>query len=92
MYITLGSIKRNIGFNGLEFQDIIIGLPIGVFCIILFCFTKYKILSLVIFMIGIFSLLPIKVSKKNRMYKVIILIINYLIRNKIFVYQESTGD
>ena len=43
-------------------------------------------------MIGIFSLLPIKVSKKNRMYKVIILIINYLIRNKIFVYKESTGD
>ncbi len=40
-------------------------------------------------MIGIFCLLPINVSKKNRMYKVIGLIFRYLFRNKIYVYQRK---
>ena len=40
-------------------------------------------------MIGIFCLLPINVSKKNRMYKVIGLIFKYLTRNKIYVYQKE---
>lgn len=40
-------------------------------------------------MIGVFCLLPINVSKKNRMYKVIGLIFKFLIREKIFVYQKE---
>ena len=40
-------------------------------------------------MIGIFCLLPINVSKKNRMYKVIGLIFKFLFRNKKFIYQEK---
>ena len=57
--------------------------------IVLFCFTPLKIPAIVGLMIGIFCLLPINVSKKNRMYKVIGLMFKFLIREKIFVYQKE---
>lgn len=89
MYITLKNIKRNWGFKGIEVTDILIALPIITLFIILFCFTKFKMLSIVELMIGIFCLLPINVSKKNRMYKVIGLIFHFLIKDKTFVYQNE---
>ena len=89
MYITLKSIKRNLGFKGIEVSVIVIAFPIIILFIILFCFTALKIPSLIFLMIGIFCLLPINVSKKNRMYKVIGLIFKFLFRNKKFVYQEK---
>lgn len=89
MYITLKSIKRNLGFKGIEISDIIIAFPMIILFIILFCFTPLKILSVIGLMIGIFCLLPINVSKKNRMYKVIGLIFKFLFREKIFVYQKE---
>ena len=87
MYITVKSIKRNLGFKGIEISDIVIALPMIILFIVLFCFTPLKIPAIVGLMIGIFCLLPINVSKKNRMYKVIGLIFKFLIREKIFVYQ-----
>lgn len=89
MYITLKSIKRNLGFKGIEISDIIIAFPMIILFIILFCFTTLKILSVIGLMIGIFCLLPINVSKKNRMYKVVGLIFKFLFREKIFVYQKE---
>lgn len=89
MYITLKSIKRNLGFKGIEISDIIIAFPMIILFIILFCFTPLKILSVIGLMIGIFCLLPINVSKKNRMYKVVGLIFKFLFREKIFVYQKE---
>ncbi len=89
MYITVKSIKRNLGFKGIEVSDIIIALPMIITFIVLFCFTPLKIPAIVGLMIGIFCLLPINVSKKNRMYKVIGLIFKFLIREKIFVYQKE---
>lgn len=92
MYITVKSIKRNLGFKGIEIPDIVIALPMIILFIVLFCFTPFKIPAIVGLMIGIFCLLPINVSKKNRMYKVIILIFKFLIREKIFVYQKEGGN
>ncbi len=89
MYITVKSIKRNLGFKGIEISDIVIALPMIILFIVLFCFTPLKIPAIVGLMIGIFCLLPINVSKKNRMYKVIELIFKFLIREKIFVYQRE---
>ena len=89
MYITVKSIKRNLGFKGIELSDIAIAFPIIILFIILFCFTPLKIPALVFLMIGIFCLLPINVSKKNRMYKVIGLMFKFIMRNKTFVYQEK---
>lgn len=89
MYITVKSIKRNLGFKGIEISDIVIALPMIILFIVLFCFTPLKIPAIVGLMIGIFCLLPINVSKKNRMYKVIGFIFKFLIREKIFVYQKE---
>lgn len=89
MYITVKSIKRNLGFKGIEISDIVIALPMIILFIVLFCFTPLKIPAVVGLMIGIFCLLPINVSKKNRMYKVIGLMFKFLIREKIFVYQKE---
>ena len=60
-----------------------------IFFIVLFCFTPFKIFALMGLMIGVFCLLPINVSKKNRMYKVIILIFKFLIRDKVYVFQKE---
>lgn len=89
MYITVKSIKRNLGFKGIEISDIAIAFPIIVLFIVLFCFTPLKIPALIFLMVGIFCMLPISVSKKNRMYKVIGLMFSFLIRDKIFVYQKK---
>lgn len=92
MYITVKSIKRNLGFKGIEVSDIIIALPVLIIFIILFCFTPFKISSIIGLMIAIFCLLPVNVSKKNRMYKVLVLIFKYLIRDKIYIYKIERGD
>lgn len=89
MYITVKSIKRNLGFKGIEISDIVIALPMIILFIVLFCFTPLKIPAIVGLMIGIFCLLPINVSKKNIMYKVIGLIFKFLFREKLFVYQKE---
>ncbi len=89
MYITVKSIKRNLGFKGIEISDIVIALPMIILFIVLFCFTPLKIPAIVGLMIGVFCLLPINVSKKNRMYKVVILVVKYLFRTKIYVYKKK---
>ena len=89
MYITVKTIKRDLGFKGIELADIIIGFPIATIFILLFSLSDYKMFSIVFLMIGIFLLLPIKVSKKNRMYKVLIMIIMFCIRNKNYVYSKK---
>ena len=89
MYITVKSIKRDLGFKGIEISDIIIALPIIILFIIVFCFTRFKIPAIVFLMLGIFSLLPINVSKKNRMYKVMILMFKYITKTRVFIYQKK---
>ena len=88
MYITVKSIKRDLGFKGIEIPDILIGFPIITIFILLFSLTPYKIPAIIILMVGIFILLPVNVSKKNRMYKIIILIFSYCYRRKIYIYSK----
>ena len=69
MYITLKSIKRNLGFKGIEISDIIIALPMIFLFIVLFCFTPLKIPAIVGLMIGIFCLLPKLVKMRRKKIK-----------------------
>ena len=85
MYITLKSIKRNLGLFNLEFEDLIIG---GIFILIftiLFLFKVYT-LSIVVISLGVLSLVPMDFSKCNRMYKLFILFVNYLFKNRNYYY------
>lgn len=85
MYITIKSIKKTLG-KYIEMTDLYIGLPILMIFLTMFSFSNLRLVSLIFLTIGIFILIPIQLSKKNRMYKVIGLIFLYLFKCKIYVY------
>ena len=90
MYITVPSIKKTLG-KYVEMKDLYIGLPMLLVFLLLFSFTDYKVFSLIYLTICIFIMLPVNVSKKNRMYKVAILFFKYLFKCKEYVYKKN-GD
>ena len=58
MYITLKSIKRNLGFKGIEIQDVIIALPIVIlFIVFLFQSKNSWMIKLQFFVVALFSLI-----------------------------------
>ena len=85
MYITIKSIKKTLG-KYIEMTDLYIGLPMLMIFLILFAFTNFKLQSLVFLSICAFLLIPINLSKKNRMYKVVILLFKYIFKCKEYIY------
>ena len=88
MYITLKSIKRNLGLFNLEVEDLIIGSIFLIIFILLFMLKIYTI-SIVILSFGILALFPINYSKCNRMYKLFVLFVKYLFKNKRYYYYKD---
>lgn len=86
MYITVSDTKRKVGFKGLEVNDVMIGLPLLFILLFMFSFEVLRLPALVLLVIVIFMFLPINLSKKNRMYKVMYLAASYLLRNKTYIY------
>lgn len=91
MYITVSSIKRTLG-KYVEMKDLYIGLPMLFSFLLIFSFTNLKIQSLIYLTICVFLMLPIKVSKKNRMYKVVVLLLKYLFRCREYSYSKIGDD
>ena len=85
MYITIKSIKKTLG-KFIEMTDLYIGLLMLMIFLVLFAFTNLKIEALMFLSVCAFLLIPINLSKKNRMYKVVILLFNYLFRNKNYCF------
>lgn len=85
MYITIKSIKKTLG-KYIEMTDLYIGLPMLMIFLILFAFTNFKLQALVFLSVCAFLLIPINLSKKNRMYKVVILLFKYVFKCKEYVY------
>ena len=88
MFITLKSIKRNLGLFNLELEDLFIG---GIF-ILLFTFLfllGFHTIAISIIALGALSLVPINYSKCNRMYKLFILFTIYLFKNKNYYYLKE---
>lgn len=87
MYITLKSIKRNLGLFNLEFEDLIIG---GIFIIVftILFLLKFYTTSIVVISLGVLSLVPMDYSKCNRMYKLFILFIGYLFKSKQYYFYK----
>ncbi len=85
MYITIKSIKKTLG-KYIEMTDLYIGLPMLMIFLILFAFTNFKLQALVFLSICAFLLIPINLSKKNRMYKVVILLFKYVFKCKEYIY------
>lgn len=85
MYITINSLKKTLG-KYVEMNDLYIGLPILFTFLIMFTCTNYKIFSLIFITIGLFMMIPVNVSKKNRMYKVLILFFYYVCKRKEYIF------
>ena len=85
MYITIKSIKKTLG-KYIEMTDLYLGLSMFMIFLILFAFTNLKIQALIFFSICAFLLIPINLSKKNRMYKVVILLFKYLFKTKNYCF------
>lgn len=85
MYITIKSIKKTLG-KYIEMTDLYIGIPMLMIFLILFAFTNFKLQALVFLSVCAFLLIPINLSKKNRMYKVVILLFKYVFKCKEYIY------
>lgn len=91
MFITLQTTKRNLGLFNLEVQDIILASVFSLVFIILFSIGFYQT-SIIVILTGIFLLIPVSFSKKNRMYKLIILVGSFLLRKKTFYYHLENQE
>lgn len=91
MYITISSIKKSLG-KYIEMNDLYIGLPILFLFLTLFSFDTTRTIALIVLTIGVFFMLPITVSKKNRMYKVVILLFKYLFGVKEYIYMKGESN
>lgn len=89
MYITVQKVKKDLGFHNLEYQDVVIGFIAGFLFFLFFCFSPFKLFGIFLLILGTFSLIPITVSQKNRMYKIIGLIILYFLRKKIYIWERD---
>lgn len=85
MYITINSIKKTLG-KFIEITDLYICLPMLFTFLILFSFTNLKIESLIFLTICLFMMIPINMSKKNRMYKIIIMFLKFVFKNKEYIF------
>ena len=88
MYITLKSIKPNLGLFNLEIKDLLIGGAFILIFTILFLLRFYTF-SIVVISVGALSLVPMDFSKCNRMYKLFILFVKYLVSNKNYYFYND---
>lgn len=85
MYITINSLKKTLG-KYVEMTDLYIGIPMIMSFLSLFAFSTNKLFSLVFLTICVFLMIPINLSKKNRMYKVLWLFFRYILKCKNYIY------
>lgn len=91
MYITVRSIKKTLG-KYVEMTDLYIGVPCIVIFLMLFSIPFTRVIAIIFITVVLFLMIPINLSKKNRMYKVIGLTFKYLIKTKEFIYIKEKGD
>lgn len=87
MYITINSIKKTLG-KYVELSDLYIGISMIMTFLTLFAFSSNKLISLVFLTICIFLMIPVNLSKKNRMYKVLGLFFRYVFKCKNYIYRK----
>ena len=85
MYITINSIKKTLG-KYVEMTDLYIGIPMLMTFLFLFAFSSHKLFAIVFLTVCVFLMIPINLSKKNRMYKVMGLFFKFVFKNKQFIY------
>ena len=84
MYITVKSLKKTLG-KYIELTDLYISIPSLIIFLILFLIKPTRMISLIFLAIIVFLMIPINLSKKNRMYKVMYLVFNYIFKCKEYI-------
>ena len=87
MFITVNNLKKTLG-KYVEMTDLYIGIPMIMTFLSMFAFSTNKLYSLIFLTICVFLMIPINLSKKNRMYKVMGLFFKYLFKNKTYIYMR----
>lgn len=85
MYITINSIKKTLG-KYIEMTDLYIGIPMVITFLTMFSFSTNKLPSIIFLTICVFLMVPIQLSQKNRMYKIIGLLFSYSFKVKEYFY------
>lgn len=88
MYITINSIIKTLG-KYIELNDLYIGIPMIMIFLSLFAFSTHKLFSIIFLTICVFLMIPINLSKKNRMYKVLGLFFKYIFKCKNYIYTKE---
>lgn len=88
MYVTINSIKKTLG-KYIELNDLYIGIPMIMIFLSLFAFSTHKLFSIIFLTICVFFMIPINLSKKNRMYKVLGLFFKYIFKCKNYIYTKE---
>ena len=91
MYITVKSLKKTLG-KYIESTDLYIGLPSLILFIVLFAIPSTRMISLIFVATVLFLMIPINLSKKNRMYKVMYLVFKYIFKCKEFIYSKGCAN
>lgn len=91
MYITLKSLRKTLG-KYIEYTDLYIALLSIILFLILFMIKDTRIISLIFISIVLFMLIPINLSKKNRMYKIIGMFFSYIFRCKNYIYLKEDNS
>lgn len=84
MYLTISSLKKTYG-KYMELNDIIIGMSFLFLIMILFTLNIPFFYLIFLGVFFIFLMLPISISKKNRMYKFMYLLIMYIVSCKLYL-------
>lgn len=87
IYITLQSIKRNLGLFNLTVEDLLIGSAFGIVFTVFFL-TGFFQTAIVMISLGVISMCPIDFSKSGRIYRLFVLFAKYILRNKNFYYKK----
>ena len=87
MYIAITSLKKTLG-KYIELSDLYIGLPSLIIFLILFLIKPTRMFSLIFLSIILFLMIPINLSKKNRMYKVMYLVFKYIFKSKEYIFEK----
>ena len=89
MYITVKCIKRKVGFKGIEVADIVVGLSLFFILLFMFSFSSLRTIAFILFVVAVFMFLPVNLSKKNRMYKIMFLVFKYLKSTKEYIFFKT---
>ncbi|MDO5556943.1 MAG: hypothetical protein Q4G05_01680 [Clostridia bacterium] len=87
MYITINSIKKTLG-KYIEMTDLYIGIPMIMTFLMLFAFSNNKLFSLIFLTVCVFLMIPVQLSQKNRMYKILGLFFGFIFKCKTYIYER----